>query len=124
MGKINRAHCVSTNISSYVCFSSLVCEDPVGIERGLYNITASSYKGAGNEPWRGRLNSQGIWRPKTNYGWEFLQVSFGHLVDITGVATQGETAACGRVRIFFLHYSLDALRYDQYFDPFTGNVSA
>lgn len=45
-------------------------------------------------------------------------------MDITGVSTQGETAACGRVRIFFLHYSLDALRYDQYFDPFTGNVSA
>ena len=46
-------------------------------------------------------------------------------MDITGITTEGETAACGRVRRFFLYYSSDGLRFEQYIDPFLqlGDVS-
>ena len=86
-------------------------------------MTASSYKEPGYEPWRGRLRGSGIWRSRTNNAWEFLQVSFDHVMDITGIATEGHDATCGKTRRFYLYYSLDGLRFHQYIDPFVGDVS-
>ena len=113
-----------TKIILYVIHSFLVCEDPIGIERGLFTITATSYRGTGYEPWRGRLNSAGIWRANSNSQFEFLQVRFDHVMDVTGIATQGDTVNCGRVQRFYLYYSLEGLRFDQYIDPFIGEVSS
>lgn len=100
-----------------------VCEDALGLERGLYNVTASTYKKPGYEPWRGRLNHAGIWRPSDNNRYHFLQVSFDHVMAITGIAIQGDEASCGRVRRFFLYYGLDGRRFETYVDPIYGNVS-
>jgi len=98
-----------------------VCEEALGIEEGLFNMTASSHKEPGYEPWRGRLRGSGIWRSRTNNAWEFLQVSFDHVMDITGIATEGHDATCGKTRRFYLYYSLDGLRFHQYIDPFVGD---
>ena len=100
-----------------------VCEDALGIQRGLFNVTASSYWGPGYEPWRGRLNSPGIWCPISNNAKEFIQVSFDRVMDVTGVSTEGDDTSCGRVRRFYLYYSLDGLRFQQYIDPAVGDVS-
>lgn len=101
-----------------------VCEDALGIERGLFNVTASTYKGPGYEPWRGRLNHDaGIWRPLLNIYHEFLQVSFDHVMTITGIAIQGDDASCGRVKRFYLSYGLDGMRFENFVDPLLGEVS-
>lgn len=105
-----------------VCFPS-VCENPLGIEGGLHNITVSSVRGVGYEPWRGRLNSAGIWRPYTNQIYEFLQVRFDQVMTVIGIATQGDSGPCGRVRRFWLYHSLDGMRFELYNDPIMGNVS-
>lgn len=105
-----------------VCFPS-VCENPLGIEGGLHNITVSSVRGVGYEPWRGRLNSAGIWRPYTNQIYEFLQVRFDQVMTVIGIATQGDSGRCGRVRRFRLYHSLDGMRFELYNDPIMGNVS-
>lgn len=109
------------NFSIYFSFSA--CEEPLGIEKGLFKLTASSYKGPGNEPDRARFHHSGIWRPATNSEWEFLQVNFEDDIDVTGIATEGNSAVCGRVATFSLYYSTDGLRFVKYIDWSTGNVS-
>ena len=45
------------------------------------------------------------------------------MMAITGIATQGDEASCGRVRRFWLQYSLDGMRFELYNDPILGDVS-
>ena len=105
------------------CFP-LVCEYALGIERGFFNVTASTYFGPGYEPWRGRLNHDaGIWRPRLSKDYEFLQFSFDHVMAITGLAIQGDSTSCGRVTRFYLHYGLDSKRFETYVDPVYKKVS-
>lgn len=102
----------------------LVCEDALGIERGFFNVSASTYLGPGYEPSRGRLNHDaGIWRPLLNKNHEFLQFNFDHVMAITGLAIQGDYASCGRVTRFYLHYGLDGKRFETYVDPVHKEVS-
>lgn len=42
---------------------------------------------------------------------------------VTGISTEGDDTSCGRVRRFYLYYSLDGLRFQQYIDPAVGDVS-
>lgn len=42
---------------------------------------------------------------------------------ITGLAIQGDSASCGRVTRFYLHYSLDGKRFETYVDPVYNEVS-
>ncbi|XP_022785985.1 uncharacterized protein LOC111326284 [Stylophora pistillata] len=114
------SHDVGLRIELYGC---PVCENPLGIEGGLHNVTASSFRGAGHEPCWGRLNSAGIWRPYTNQIYEFLHVRFDHVMAIIGIATQGYSASCGRVKRFWLYHSLDGMRFELYNDPIMGDVS-
>lgn len=103
---------------------ALVCEYALGIEKGFFNVSASTYFGPGHEPWRGRLNHDaGIWRPLLNKNHEFLQFSFDDAMAITGIAIQGDSASCGRVTRFYMHYSLDGKRFETYVDPVDKEVS-
>ena len=103
---------------------ALVCEYALGIEKGFFNVSASTYFGPGHEPWRGRLNHDaGIWRPLLNKNHEFLQFSFDDVMAITGIAIQGDSASCGRVKRFYMHYSLDGKHFKTYVDPVDKEVS-
>lgn len=102
----------------------LVCEYALGIEKGFFNVSASTYFGPGYEAWRGRLNhNEGFWRPLRNKDYEFLQFSFDAVLAITGLSIQGDSTSCGRVTRFYLHYSLDGKRFATYVDPVHKKVS-
>ncbi|XP_001630952.2 lactadherin [Nematostella vectensis] len=74
-----------------------MCSDGLGVADNRIpdnQITGSSYQGADLVPWRGRLLSTwyagawavDMWQLRAG---EWLQVDIGHVVPITGVATQG-----------------------------------
>lgn len=42
---------------------------------------------------------------------------------LTGLAIQGDSASCGRVTRFYLHYGLDGKRFKTYVDPVYKEVS-
>ena len=71
------------------------CFYPFGIEDGLIlhkAVTASSYRGPGFEPFRGRLNDMsgnGSWCGAVNDKESFLQIDLGGRFQVSMIAIQG-----------------------------------
>lgn len=91
-------------------------------------MTASSQTNSQHEPLGGRLNfqaqinSQGVttqiggWAALTNDQDQYLQIKFGQIFQITGVATQGRADAAQWVKSYKLEYSTDGSSWTLYPD--------
>lgn len=71
-------------------------------------MTASSYLGAGFQPWLARLlNPNGAWCSSTKEGSQFLQVHFRQIREIRQIRTQGSVAEKAWVQSYFIEHSQD-----------------
>ena len=92
------------------------------------DMTASSQTNSQHAPFGGRLNfqaqinSQGVttqiggWAALTNDQNQYLQIKFGQIFQITGVATQGRADAAQWVKSYKLEYSTDGSSWTLYPD--------
>ena len=92
------------------------------------DMTASSQTNSQHAPLGGRLNfqaqinSQGVttqiggWAALTNDQNQYLQIKFGQIFQITGVATQGRADAAQWVKSYKLEYSTDGSSWTLYPD--------
>jgi len=98
------------------------------------DMTASSQTNSQHAPLGGRLNfqaqinSQGVttqiggWAALTNDQDQYLQIKFGQIFQITGVATQGRADAAQWVKSYKLEYSTDGSSWTLYPDTLPGNT--
>lgn len=87
------------------------CAQPLGMENGNVKnnqITASTYLKP-HEPYEGRLNANGGrgWEAEYTRTVEYLQIDFERQVNITGVATQGQSTSKMYVKEYKLSTSQD-----------------
>ena len=92
------------------------------------DMTASSQYNSQHAPLGGRLNfqaeinSQGVttqiggWSALTNDQNQYLQIKFGQIFQISGVATQGRADAAEWVKSYKLEYSTDGSAWTYYSD--------
>ncbi|XP_078346319.1 LOW QUALITY PROTEIN: SCO-spondin-like [Oculina patagonica] len=99
------------------------CKDPLGMESGLIPnsaITASSTKGVAYGPENARLNFEGAagryggWFSAKNDHSQWLQVNFGRVKQVAGIATQGYYNSLRYVKSYTLRYSNDTYYFQQY----------
>ncbi len=62
----------------------------------------------GNEAYKGRLSDTSCWCANTNAANEYLQIDFGKIVTITGIAIQGNPTAASWVKDFYMDYGTTA----------------
>ncbi|KAK6166495.1 hypothetical protein SNE40_023168 [Patella caerulea] len=108
----------------------LNCVYPMGVDNNVlikdYQLSASSYHGASYAA-NGRLfNPYGGWEPRTNYGYEWIQVDFLQPSFVSGVVTQGSGLNKKWVTKFFVETSVDGIHFLRYTENdrtrmFTGN---
>ena len=90
-------------------------------------MTASSSYQMAELPHYGRLNEtrqNGAWCPKSknssvlqvDKGIEYLQVDMGMVYDVCAVETQGRAAAKEWVTGYTLHFSLDGIIWNSYYE--------
>ena len=90
-------------------------------------MTASSSYQMAELPHYGRLNEtrqNGAWCPKSknssvlqvDKGMEYLQVDMGMVYDVCAVETQGRAAAKEWVTGYTLHFSLDGIIWNSYYE--------
>ena len=91
-------------------------------------MTASSQYDSKHAPLGGRLNAQaqinsqgattqiGGWAALTNNQNQWLQIKFGQIFQISGVATQGRADAAEWVKTYKLQYSTDGSTWTYYPD--------
>ncbi len=94
----------------YHNFSILVCSQGLGIEYGrslppFVLLSASSSK-SGYESMKGRLSGPSCWCSNTNASNEYIQIDFGAIVTITGIAVQGSPTTQSWVKDFYMDYGL------------------
>ena len=99
------------------------CKDPLGMERGLIPnsaITASSKRTSAYGPENARLNYEGgtrrngCWIPDENDHSQWLQVDFGEVKQVKGIATQGCYDDLRYVKSYSLRYSNHSNSFQQY----------
>lgn len=94
------------------------CGQPLGMENGQIKddqITASTYF-KNYEPYEGRLNAKGgrAWHAKYITNIEYLQIDFRREVNITAVATQGQSTNAFYVTAYKLSMSDDGEMWNEY----------
>ena len=94
------------------------CGQPLGMENGQIKddqITASTYV-QHYEPHEARLNAKGGrgWHARYTKSTEYLQIDFRREVNITGVATQGESTGGSYVTEYKLSMSEDGKTWNEY----------
>lgn len=94
------------------------CAQPLGMENGQIKddqITASTYF-PNYEPSEGRLNAKGgrAWHAKYTRDTEYLQIDFRREVNITAVATQGQSTEAFYVTTYKLDMSDDGKTWNEY----------
>ncbi|XP_078371653.1 sushi, von Willebrand factor type A, EGF and pentraxin domain-containing protein 1-like [Oculina patagonica] len=98
------------------------------------DLTASSQLNSQHAALGGRLNAQaqinsqgvttqiGGWAALNNDQNQYLQVKFGQIYQISGVATQGRADSAQWVKTYKLQYSTDGSTWTYYPDTLTGNT--
>lgn len=94
------------------------CSQPLGMENGQIKddqVTASTYF-PHHEPHEGRLNAKGgqAWHARYTTGTEYLQIDFRREVNITAVATQGQSGKAFYVTEYKLNMSDDGKTWKEY----------
>ena len=94
------------------------CGQPLGMQNGQIKddqITASSYF-KNHEPSEGRLKVKGgrAWHAKYTTNMEYLQIDFRREVNITAVATQGQSESVFYVTAYKLNMSDDGKTWNEY----------
>ena len=94
------------------------CSQPLGMENGQIEddqITASTYFPK-YEPYEGRLNAKGgrAWHARYTTDTEYLQIDFKREVNITAVATQGQSTNAYYVAAYKLIMSDDGKTWREY----------
>ena len=102
------------------------CAQPLGMENGNVRkdqITASNYI-KNYEPYEGRLNINGGrgWQAEYTRAKEYLQIYFKREVNITGVATQGQSTSNWFVKQYKLSTSDDGNNWIEYTENGTLQV--
>ena len=102
------------------------CAQPLGMENGNVRkdqITASNYI-KNYEPYEGRLNINGGrgWQAEYTRAKEYLQIYFKRAVNITGVATQGQSTSNWFVKQYKLSTSDDGNNWIEYTENGTSQV--
>ncbi|KAJ7352852.1 hypothetical protein OS493_033394 [Desmophyllum pertusum] len=124
--------------SSDYGFFELSCLKSLGVSTSLRipdaDMTASSQFNSQHAPLGGRLNAQdqlnsqgtvtqiGGWAALTNDQNQWLQIKFGQILQISGVATQGRATVAQWVTSYKLEYSSDGSSWTYYPDTLTGNT--
>ena len=103
----------SINIANYTCGT------PLGMENGRIPDNAISSGNRNNyHPFKNaRLNHNGPgWTPQVLYIKDaYLQVDFGEVVQLTGIATQGSSYDGGQwLRAYYFTYSIDGVKWLEY----------
>ena len=77
--------------------------------------TASSQYYSPYQSYHARLNSRsGSWVPRTNNGYQWLQVDLGKKTEVTGIKTQGRYNAHQWVTSYRVSYSNDGSTFQTY----------
>lgn len=93
------------------------CVMPLGVEdKRVQNgqLSASSYYNHYLSPWHGRLNHRWSWSARRRIHGQWLQVNFGELTKVKGVATQGRQDANQWVKRYVIMYSIGGMRFNSY----------
>ncbi|KAM7428989.1 hypothetical protein ABFA07_020090 [Porites harrisoni] len=97
---------------------SRACSNPLGMEKGGISnakITASSQYHSPYQSYHARLNSRsGSWVPRTNNGYQWLQVDLGKKTEVTGIKTQGRYNTHQWVTSYRVSYSNDGSTFQTY----------
>lgn len=97
--------------------SAAKCLVPLGLEdKRLHDgaMTASTYHNGYLTPWNGRINHRWSWAPRSSARNQWLQIYFGTLATVTGVAMQGRQDANQWVKTFKLTFSRDGFNFVNY----------
>ncbi|XP_020911637.1 receptor-type tyrosine-protein phosphatase F, partial [Exaiptasia diaphana] len=96
----------------------VVCGKPFGLEKGgnLGNIgvTASSSSDNSHDASDGRLYGDASWCSSTSSNSEYIQIDFGKMATLTGIATQGDHTDDKWVKTYILKYSFDGIQWNDY----------
>lgn len=99
------------------------CRVPMGLEDGRVlsgQLSASTQHNYNHGPDRGRLNQRsgsgrtGAWSAKTKNNKQWIQIDFGRVTTLTGIATQGRYDAHQWVTSYIVRYSNDGQRFRDY----------
>ena len=93
------------------------CHLPLGLENGILKdnqITASTYFDEEHQPYYSRLRNDSYWRPSEDDVAPWIQVSFTHLVVISGLVVQGSGEDGGWVENLEVTYSFDGRTWNTY----------
>lgn len=77
-------------------------------------MTASTHYNHYLAPWHGRINHRWSWSARKNARTQWLQVNFGEMTRIKGVATQGRQDANQWVTSYTLSFSRDGEKFYSY----------
>ncbi|XP_068726460.1 uncharacterized protein, partial [Montipora capricornis] len=112
-------------VEFYGCLAARPCASPVGIQSGKIRntaMTASSTVNAYLGPYRARLHIsgsgrfKGAWVPKIRNSNQWLQITFGRPMKITGIATQGRADAKQFVTRYLVAFSQDNVHFEYYME--------
>ncbi|XP_078351880.1 contactin-associated protein-like 5 [Oculina patagonica] len=101
------------------CFDNAVGVSSLSIIPGGF-ITASTARSSSHQPYYGRLNGDrgDGWCAKLddNTPYDWLQIDFGKVIEVCGVATQGDINSNEWPIEFKLHFSSDGNNFKRYKD--------
>ncbi|XP_028513073.1 uncharacterized protein LOC110232869 [Exaiptasia diaphana] len=96
----------------------LVCSKPFGREKGgkLGNIkmTSSSKADNSHDASDGRLYGDASWCSSTSSNSEYIQIDFGKIITLTGIATQGDHTMDKWVKTYNIKYSIDGIQWNDH----------
>ena len=94
-------------MKSFSCHVSGRCSLPLGLEDKRIvdgGLSASTFYNHNLAPWLGRINSIRSWSARVNNARQWLQIDFGNVARVTGIATQGRRDAHQWVTRYVLSY--------------------
>ncbi len=126
---MHQIHSENINKQAHLYYNVLilVCNQGLGIEYGaslppFVLLSASSSK-PGYEAIEGRLSGPSCWCANTNAASEYIQLNFGAIVTITGIAVQGSPTTQSWVNDFYMDYGLTVSSITTYTEKGVSKVA-
>lgn len=98
---------LALRMKSFSCHVLGRCSLPLGLEDKRIvdgGLSASTFYNHNLAPWLGRINSIRSWSARVNNARQWLQIDFGNVARVTGIATQGRRDAHQWVTRYVLSY--------------------
>ncbi|KXJ16676.1 Coagulation factor VIII [Exaiptasia diaphana] len=96
----------------------LACKKPFGLEKGGklgdIKITSSSTVDNSHDASDGRLYGNTSWCSSTSSNSEYIQIDFGKMVTLTGIATQGDHTMDKWVKTYIIKYSINGIQWNDH----------